>query len=58
MLKKFWRQFLLDLGDLEGDYRIYHLKDDKRQSIFYIIFATLSVAGMVGADAMRFQGRT
>ena len=57
MLKKFWRQFLLDLGDLEGDYRIYHLKDDKRQSIFYIIFATLSVAGMVGADAMRFQGR-
>ena len=57
MLKKFWRQFLLDLGDLEGDYRIYHLKDDKRQSIFYIIFATLSVAGMVGADAVLFKGR-
>ena len=57
MLKKFWRQFLLDLGDLEGDYRIHHLKDDKRQSIFYIVFAILGVAGMLGADAMLFKGR-
>ena len=57
MLKKFWRQFLLDLGELEGDYRIYHLKDDKRQSSFYIIFAVVSVAGMLGADAMLYQGR-
>ena len=57
MLKKFWRQFLLDLGELEGDYRIFHLKDDKRQSSFYIIFAVVSVAGMVGADAVLYQDR-
>src|SRR5688572_28378447 len=57
MLKKFCRQFLLDLGELEGDYRIYHLKDDKRQSSFYIIFAVVSVAGMLGADAMLYQDR-
>ena len=57
MLKKFWRQFLLDLGEMEGDYRIYHLQDDKRQSSFYIIFAALSVAGMFGADAILFRDR-
>ena len=57
MFKKFWRQFLLDLGEMEGDYRIYHLKDDKRQSSFYIIFAALSVAGMLGADAILFRDR-
>ena len=57
MLKRFWRQFLLDLGELEGDYRIFHLRDDKRQSSFYILFATLSVAGMVGADAVLYKNR-
>ena len=57
MLRKFWRQFLLDLGELEGDYRIFHLRDDKRQSSFYIIMAALSVAGMLGADAVLYKDR-
>jgi diguanylate cyclase (GGDEF)-like protein len=57
MFKKFWRRFLLDLGEMEGDYRIYHLQDDKRQSSFYILFAALSVAGMLGADAILFRDR-
>jgi hypothetical protein len=42
---------------MEGDYRIYHLQDDKRQSSFYILFAALSVAGMLGADAILFRDR-
>ena len=57
MLKKFFGQFLLNLGELEGEYRIYHLKDDKRLSGFYILFAALSVAGMLGADALLFKNR-
>ena len=57
MLKKFFGPFLLNLGELEGDYRNFHLKDDKRQSSFYILFATLSVAGMLGADALLFKNR-
>lgn len=57
MLKTFWRQFLLDLGELEGDYRNFHLREDKRQSSFYILFATLSVAGMLGADAALYKNR-
>jgi diguanylate cyclase (GGDEF)-like protein len=57
MLKKFWRQFLLDLGELEGDYRAFHLKDDIRQSSFYIILATASVALMIGIDAILYKNR-
>lgn len=57
MLKRFWRRFLLDLGELEGDYRNFHLREDKRQSSFYILFATLSVAGMLGADAALYKNR-
>lgn len=57
MLKKFWRQFLLDLGELEGDYRVFHLKDDIRQSSFYIILATVSVAIMVGTDAILYRNQ-
>jgi diguanylate cyclase (GGDEF)-like protein len=55
MLKRFWRQFLLDLGELEGDYRIFHLKDDKRQSSFYILIAVISVACMIGKDVVLYR---
>jgi diguanylate cyclase (GGDEF)-like protein len=55
MLKRFWRQFLLDLGELEGDYRIFHLKDDKRQSSFYILIAVVSVACMLGTDVVLYK---
>jgi hypothetical protein len=57
MLKKFWRQFLLDLGDMEGEYRAFHLKDDIRQSSFYIIIAIVSVAIMIGTDAVLYKDR-
>jgi len=55
MVKIFWRQFLLDLGELEGEYRAFHLKDDIRQSSFYIILATVGVAIMAGADAIFYR---
>lgn len=57
MLKTFWRQFLLNLGELEGEYRAFHLKDDVRQSSFYIILATVSVALMAGIDAIRYRNQ-
>jgi diguanylate cyclase (GGDEF)-like protein len=57
MLKKFWRYFLLDLGDMEGEYRAFHLKDDIRQSSFYIIIATVSVLSMLGTDALLYRER-
>lgn len=57
MLKKFRRQFLLDLGELEGDYRAFHLKDDIRQSSFYIILATVSVGIRIATDAVLYRNR-
>jgi diguanylate cyclase (GGDEF)-like protein len=57
MLKFFWRPFLLDLGELEGDYRAFHLKDDIRQSSFYIILATVSVGIMIATDTVLYRNR-
>lgn len=57
MLKRFWRQFLLDLGEMEGEYRAFHLKDDIRQSSFYIFIAMVSVLSMIGTDAVLYRGR-
>jgi diguanylate cyclase (GGDEF)-like protein len=57
MLKKFLRQFLLDLGDMEGEYRAFHLKDDIRQSRFYVLIATVSVLSMIGTDMVIHKGR-
>ena len=55
MFKRFLRQFLLDLGEMEGEYRVFHLKDDLNQSRFYILIATLSVLGMLGTDAVLYR---
>jgi diguanylate cyclase (GGDEF)-like protein len=52
MLNRFLRQFLLDLGEMEGEYRAFHLKDDIRQSTFYILIAVISVVSMIGMDAV------
>lgn len=55
MRKRFLGRFLLHLGDMEGEYRFFHLKDDLYQSRFYILIATLSVLGMFGTDAVLYQ---
>ena len=55
MFKRFLRQFLLNLGEMEGEYRVFHLKDDLNQSRFYILIATLSVLGMLGTDAVLYR---
>ena len=57
MIKKFWDRFLLDLGELEDDYRAFHLKDDVRQSSFYIIVATISVVITIATDAVLHRNR-
>ncbi len=52
MLKKFRHQFLLDLGEMEGEYRASHLRDDIRQSTLYILIAIISVLSMIGTDSL------
>jgi diguanylate cyclase (GGDEF)-like protein len=57
MLQRFLNQFLLDLGETEGEYRAFHLKDDIRQSMFYIVVTILSVISMLGTDAALYKDR-
>ena len=47
----------MDLGELEREYRTFHLKDDIRQSSFYIIIAAASVLGMSALDAIPYKDR-
>ena len=51
MFRGFVSQILVDLGDMEGDYRVFHLKNDIAQSVLSLIIASLSVLGMLRMDA-------
>ena len=57
MLRRFFSQFLLDLGEMEGEYRAFHLKDDINQSSFYILIAAISVLSMIGTDTVLYKDR-
>ena len=50
MLKKLSSQTLLDLKELEGDYRASNLPIDKAQSTLYMIIVNISAVGMLGVD--------
>jgi diguanylate cyclase (GGDEF)-like protein len=55
MLKRFRSRFLVDLGEMEGDYRVFHLKDDVAQSTLYISVAILGVLSMIRTDVLLYQ---
>jgi diguanylate cyclase (GGDEF)-like protein len=57
MLKRISKQFLVDLGELEGDYRVFHLKDDIAHSTLYMSIAILSVLGMIRMDVLLYKSR-
>jgi len=57
MLKRFSDQFLVDLGEMEGDYRVFHLKDDIAHNILYISIAIIGVVGMVREDVLLYRDR-
>jgi diguanylate cyclase (GGDEF)-like protein len=57
MFKKISSQIFVDLGEMEGDYRVFYLRDDIAQSILYISVATVSVLGMVRMDGVLYQAR-
>ncbi|HET9906284.1 MAG TPA: GGDEF domain-containing protein [Anaerolineales bacterium] len=51
MFRGFFSQILVDLGDMEGDYRVFHLKNDIAQSILSLSIASLSILGMLRMDS-------
>jgi diguanylate cyclase (GGDEF)-like protein len=57
MLRQLTDQFLVDLGEMEGDYRVFHLKDDIAHSTLYMSIAILSVFSMFRVDALLYHDR-
>lgn len=55
MLKRVLNRFRVDLGELEGDYRLFYLKDDSTQSILYICITIIGVLSMIRMDALFFK---
>ena len=55
MLKRFQSRFLINLGEMEGDYRVFHLKDDVSQSTLYISIAILSVLSTIRMDGLFYK---
>lgn len=57
MLRKFFSHVLMDLGDLEGDYRVFNLSSDKMQSLLTMAVAGLAILAMLGADNLLYSDR-
>lgn len=57
ILKKLSGQMLIDLKELEGDYRATNLPVDKAQSVVYLILVTISIMVMAGVDRLVFLDR-
>ena len=55
MLKRTLSRFRVDLGEMEGDYRLFYLKDDSTQSILYICITIIGVLSMIRMDALFFK---
>jgi diguanylate cyclase (GGDEF)-like protein len=58
MVQKIMSRFLTDLGEMEGDYRVFYLKDDIMYSTLYISIAIFGVLSMIGIDALLVRGRS
>ena len=58
MFKRLFGQTLIDLQEMEGDYRVFNLQIDKAQSTLCLIIAGVSMLSMIWADMLLFQNRT
>src|SRR4030095_3837055 len=48
-------QVLIDLREMEGDYRTFNLAIDKTQSIAYMAIACIALVGTLGIDILIFK---
>jgi diguanylate cyclase (GGDEF)-like protein len=55
MFKHLFSENMTDLGELEGDYRVFHLKNDIAVSIFSYVIASASILGMIFTDAVIYR---
>ena len=54
-MKRIFGDIQTDLGNLEGDYRVAHLRADVTQSILYMFIIGVSNLFMLGVDAQLFK---
>jgi diguanylate cyclase (GGDEF)-like protein len=57
MFKRFSNQFLVDLGEMEDDFRVFYLQDDITYSTLYMSIAILGVFSMFRLDAFLYPDR-
>ncbi|MEP6894305.1 MAG: GGDEF domain-containing protein [Chloroflexota bacterium] len=57
MFRNLFSQTLTDLKDLEGDYRVFNLQNDKAQSILSMLIASISILGLLVVDMLLFAHR-
>lgn len=57
IFKRISGQILLDLDELEGDYRSSSLSVDKAQSILFLLIAAIGIMGMFAVDYLMFAVR-
>ena len=57
LFKRIVGDYLVSLGDAEGDYRVSQLRDDIRQSLLYMSLVSISVLALLRVDAILFAGR-
>jgi diguanylate cyclase (GGDEF)-like protein len=57
MLKRLFSETLIDLGELEGDYRVFYLKNDIAQISLSLTIVILSILAMLRVDAILFKDR-
>src|SRR5262245_49902713 len=57
MFRKLSSQILIDLRELEGDYRASNLSIDKAQSILYMIIVNIGGVCMLSVDWLFFKDR-
>ena len=55
MFRTLFSQIITDLGELEGDYRAFHLKNDIPLSILSCLIASVSILGMLPLDMALFH---
>jgi diguanylate cyclase (GGDEF)-like protein len=55
MLKRLFSETLIDLGELEGDYRVFYLKNDIAQISLSLIIVILSILAMLRVDIVLFK---
>jgi len=61
MIRNVWKavfgNLLIDLGNLEGDYRVSQLKSDITQSLLYMVIVSISNLALLRVDALLFHDR-